>query len=96
MKIKILKLDERAKMPTLGSQSAAGADIYALEGFTVAPGETVLAKTGRITVVQLIVKVCFNFKSAGALIACIKVCAIVPGIYIGIFIKGVFCQISLE
>ena len=46
MKIKVIKLDERAKLPTLGSASAAGADIYALEGFTVAPGETVLAKTG--------------------------------------------------
>ena len=46
MKIKILKLDQRAKMPTLGSPSAAGADIYALEGFTVKAGETVLAKTG--------------------------------------------------
>ena len=46
MKIKILKLDQRAKMPTLGSPSAAGADIYALEGFTVKVGETVLAKTG--------------------------------------------------
>ena len=33
-------------MPTLGSPSAAGADIYALEGFTVKAGETVLAKTG--------------------------------------------------
>ena len=46
MKIKVIKLDERAKLPTLGSASAAGADIYSLETFTVAPGETVLAKTG--------------------------------------------------
>ena len=48
MKIKIKKLNESAKMPTYGSQYAAGADLYALceESITIEPHKTVLIKTG--------------------------------------------------
>ena len=48
MKVKIKKLNENAKMPTYGSPYSAGADLYACidEEITIAPGETVLVKTG--------------------------------------------------
>ena len=48
MKIRIKKLDERAIMPTYGTEYSAGADLYNMEGcaVTVAPHETVLIKTG--------------------------------------------------
>lgn len=47
-KIKVKKLDERAVLPTYGSDFAAGADLYAvLDGvLRFAPGETKLVKTG--------------------------------------------------
>ena len=47
-KISVKKLDERAVLPTYGSQYAAGADLYAIcEGTTTfAPGETKLIHTG--------------------------------------------------
>lgn len=47
-KVNIKKLDERATIPTYGSQYAAGADLYACtEGdITIKPGETVLVHTG--------------------------------------------------
>lgn len=38
--------DPRAKIPTYANIGDAGLDIYALEDFTVAPGETKLIKTG--------------------------------------------------
>ena len=46
--VPILRLDPRAKLPTYGSASAAGADLYALldAPLTVAAGETVLVRTG--------------------------------------------------
>ena len=46
MRIPLKKLDERAILPTRGSALAAGADLYALDGVTVAAGETVLVHTG--------------------------------------------------
>lgn len=44
----IKKLHERAVVPTYGSSSAAGADLYACEesDITLAPGETKLIHTG--------------------------------------------------
>ena len=49
MIVKVKKLDERATLPTYGSQEAAGADLYALleaEGLTIQAGETALIGTG--------------------------------------------------
>ena len=48
MKVNIKKLNENAKIPTYGSEYAAGADLYACtEGDTVIlPGETKLIGTG--------------------------------------------------
>lgn len=47
-KVEIKKLDERAIIPTYGTEFSAGADIYALldEPITIAPGETKLIHTG--------------------------------------------------
>lgn len=39
-------LDEKATVPTYGSEFAAGADLYSAYEYTVAPHETVLAHTG--------------------------------------------------
>ena len=44
--IRFQKLDPAARVPTYGSSSAAGADLYALQGVTVAPGQTVMMHTG--------------------------------------------------
>ena len=46
--IKIKKLNPNATIPTYGSEYAAGADLYACieDALTIAPGETVLVKTG--------------------------------------------------
>ena len=48
MKVRIKKLDERANMPTYGTQYSAGADLYLLgdEAEVIAPHETKLLKTG--------------------------------------------------
>ena len=48
IKVEIKKLDERAIIPTYGTEFSAGADIYALldEPVTIAPGETKLIHTG--------------------------------------------------
>ncbi len=46
MKVNIKKLNERAKLPTYGSQNAAGADLYSCEDYTVEAGETVFVHTG--------------------------------------------------
>lgn len=40
------KLDPRAILPTRGSASAAGLDLYAIEGLTIPAGERCLARTG--------------------------------------------------
>ena len=47
-KVEIKKLDERAIIPTYGTEFSAGADIYALldKPVTIAPGETVFIHTG--------------------------------------------------
>ena len=47
-KVEIKKLDERAIIPTYGTEFSAGADIYALldEPVVIAPGETKLIHTG--------------------------------------------------
>ena len=47
-KVEIKKLNERAIIPTYGTEFSAGADIYALldKPVTIAPGETVFIHTG--------------------------------------------------
>ena len=47
-KVNIKKLNEKATIPTYGSEFSAGADLYALadETITIAPHETVLVHTG--------------------------------------------------
>lgn len=46
--VKIKKLDERAKIPTYGSEFSAGCDLYALidDNISFLPGETKLISTG--------------------------------------------------
>ena len=46
--INVKKLDDRAVIPTYGSEFAAGADLYACmdEAVTVDPGQTVMIHTG--------------------------------------------------
>lgn len=48
MKIKVMKLNENAILPTYGSTFAAGADLYSLPGADVVipPHETVMIHTG--------------------------------------------------
>ena len=48
MKLNVKKLDDRAALPTYGSEFSAGADIYALTDgdIVIAPGETVIIHTG--------------------------------------------------
>jgi dUTP pyrophosphatase len=47
MDLKILKLNDNATIPSYGSKSAAGADLYSCEGKLVfAPNETKLVHTG--------------------------------------------------
>lgn len=46
MDIKIKKVDERAKLPTRGSNSAAGYDLYALDSVTIEGGQTAFIDTG--------------------------------------------------
>lgn len=46
MKIAVKKLNEDARIPTLGSAYAAGADLYAVEEETLDPGQTKLIHTG--------------------------------------------------
>ena len=48
IKTKVKKLNERAKLPTYGTEFSAGADLYALldEPVTIAPHATVLIHTG--------------------------------------------------
>ena len=46
--VKVKKLDDRAIIPTYGSEFSAGADLYAVldEELTIMPGETILIHTG--------------------------------------------------
>lgn len=46
VKVKVKKLDADAKMPTLGSEHAAGFDIYTIEDYELGPCETHMFKTG--------------------------------------------------
>ncbi len=46
VKIKYKKLNERAIIPTYGTEFAAGADLYALDGAQIAPGDSVWFGTG--------------------------------------------------
>ena len=50
--INIKKLDEKAVIPTYGSEYAAGADLYACldEAITIEPGQTVMDYRGEIMV----------------------------------------------
>lgn len=47
-KVNIKKLDERAQIPTYGSEYAAGCDLYALldEDKIIEPNQTILIRTG--------------------------------------------------
>lgn len=40
------QLDPKAKLPTRGSPSSAGLDIYSIEDVTIEPGQRCLARTG--------------------------------------------------
>ena len=44
--LKFKRLDPQATLPTRGSQSSAGLDIYSLDAVTIGPGERSLARTG--------------------------------------------------
>lgn len=44
--VKVKKLSDNARIPTYGSDFAAGADLYALEGATIDAGSSVLIHTG--------------------------------------------------
>ncbi len=46
MKLNVKKLDERATIPTYGTEYSAGADLYSIEAVTVEPHKTVLVHTG--------------------------------------------------
>lgn len=48
MQVKIKKIDERAKLPTYGTEYSAGADLYSMEGDTVTinPHQTVMIHLG--------------------------------------------------
>ncbi len=47
-KVRFVKLDPRAQVPTYGSEFAAGADLYAVldNDITIEPGQTVMIGTG--------------------------------------------------
>ena len=47
-KVKVKKLDERAIIPSYGSEYAAGCDLYALldKDLVIDPGQTILVRTG--------------------------------------------------
>lgn len=46
MNIKLVKLDEAAKLPNYARPGDAGLDIYAIENLTIKPGEHKLVRTG--------------------------------------------------
>lgn len=46
MNLRFTRLDDRAILPTRAHASDAGLDLYALEDFTLAPGERTPARTG--------------------------------------------------
>ena len=46
IRVAFKKLEEKAQVPTYGSLSAAGADLYALDGAEIPVGQTVLIHTG--------------------------------------------------
>ncbi len=48
MKVKIKRLDERAVVPTYGTEYSAGADLYAVadQNIIIEPGQTVMIHTG--------------------------------------------------
>jgi dUTP pyrophosphatase len=46
MSLRVLRLDERATMPTRAYEADAGLDLYALEEVALGPGERATARTG--------------------------------------------------
>lgn len=46
MTVRYTKLDPRAHEPTYGTDGAAGADLYALDTLSLAPGQTAAVHTG--------------------------------------------------
>ena len=51
MKVNVKKLNEKAKLPTYGSQYAAGADLYSCEAYEIKAGETVELPAGTVGLV---------------------------------------------
>ena len=49
MKLNVKKLDDRAVIPTYGTEYSAGADLYSLDAVTVEPHSTSLIHTGIAT-----------------------------------------------
>lgn len=46
MILRVKKLDPEAKLPSYAHEDDAGLDLYALEGVTITPGETIQVRTG--------------------------------------------------
>lgn len=46
MELKVKRLDPEAKLPSYGSDGAAGFDLASIEEVTILPGHTVLVRTG--------------------------------------------------
>lgn len=46
MTLNVKLLDERAQLPTYGSELSSGMDLYSIEDVTLEPGETKLVRTG--------------------------------------------------
>src|SRR5215475_7804806 len=44
--LKFKQLDQRATLPTRGSASSAGLDLYSIEDITIRPHQRILARTG--------------------------------------------------
>jgi dUTP pyrophosphatase len=44
--LSFMRLDSRASLPTRGSSSSAGLDIYSIEAISIGPKQRVLARTG--------------------------------------------------
>jgi dUTP pyrophosphatase len=45
-KLEFLKLDDRAMLPSRGSEHAAGLDLYSVENISLQPGERAAVRTG--------------------------------------------------
>ena len=64
IKIKVKKLTPEAKIPTSGSEHAAGFDLYSIEEYEIQPGETHAVPTG-ISMEIPVGKACFFWDRSG-------------------------------